>query len=114
MAARSYAPTSVAVAPTATTMATVDVSKASTICVHVKNNDGAQTLDCTVWRRAHPLNDFVASTLSDLAGIAAGASAGVDVDCGADYEVQVTGVASGAGLTATITVRDEPFPGGAR
>lgn len=107
--AASYPPTVVSVAPTETTMATIDVSKSATVCIHVTNSDGAQTLDCTVYRRPHPDVPFVASTLADLASIAAGASAAVDVDCGADYELRVTGVASGAGLSATITVRDEPL-----
>ena len=109
MAAQSYPPTTVAVAPTATTMATVDVKKTKTLGVHVKNTDGSQTLTCTVQRRPHPGVDFVDSQLPDLSLIAAGASAAVDVDCGASYEVRVIGTASGAGLNAIITVRDEPM-----
>lgn len=105
---RSIPPTTVAVAPTGTTLGTVDVTKSKTVTIQVKNTDGSQTLACVVLRRAHPSLALVDSTLPDLASIAAGAEAAVDVDCGANYEIAVYGTASGAGLDATITVRDEP------
>ena len=114
MAQRSYAPTTVAVAPTKTTLATIDVSKSSTVCIHVSNGDATQLLDCTVWRRPHPDVVFVESAVEGLVGIRPLSAQAVDVDCGADFELRVTGVASGAGLDAVVTVRDESGTGGGR
>lgn len=105
---QALVPTSVSVAPTQTTLATFDTSTTAILTVQVSNSDVSQTLDCTIWRRANPLVDFAATTMPDLLGIAAGGTAAVDIDCGGNVEVRVTGVASGAGLTAVVCGRDRP------
>lgn len=101
-------PVSVSVAPVTTTLATFDTATTATLTVQVANLDGSQTLACTVQRRATLSSAFVDTLLGDLASIGPGASACVDLDCGANAEIRVVGVASGAGLTATICGRDRP------
>jgi len=101
-------PVSVAVAPTATTLATFDVGTTATLTVQVANLDAVQTLACTVQRRATLTSAFVDSTIGDLADVQPLGSACVDLDCGANAEIRIVGVASGAGLTATVCGRDKP------
>lgn len=101
-------PVTVSVAPVTTTLATFDTSTTAALTVQVANLDGAQTLSCTVQRRATLLSAFVDTTLGDLAAIGPNSSACVDLDCGANVEVRVVGIASGAGLSATICGRDKP------
>lgn len=99
---------SVSVLPTTTTLATFDVSATATLTVQVNNLDGSQQLDCAIWRHATTSDPFVMTTLGGLQGIGPGSSACIDIDCGGNVEVRITGAASGAGLTATISARDKP------
>lgn len=101
-------PLTVAVAATATPMATFDTSSTQILTVQVTNTDAVQTLDCTVQRRASLLEDFADTTMPDLMGIAALGTAAVDLDCGGNVEFRISGIASGAGLDATICARDKP------
>lgn len=101
-------PITVAVAPTSTPLATFDVTQTGTLTVQVENTDAAQTLACTVQRRATLTSDFVDTTVPDLASIAPLASACVDLDCAANTDIRIVGVASGAGLDATVCGRDRP------
>lgn len=99
---------SVSVLPTTTTLATFDVSTTAVLTVQVSNTDGAQQLDCAIWRHATTSDPFVMTTLGGLQGIGPGSSACIDIDCGGNVEVRITGAASGAGLVATISARDKP------
>lgn len=101
-------PLSVSVAPTSTVLATFDVSTTAVLTVQVGNGDASQALVCTVQRRAVQGAAFVDSSIPDLSSIAASSAACVDIDCAANVEIRVIGVASGAGLTATISGRDKP------
>ncbi len=98
----------VAVAPTATTLITLDTSATQTATIQVTNLDAVQTLACTIQRRAISSLGFADTTMPDLANIGPLATAAVDIDCGSNLEVRVIGTASGAGLDCTVGARDKP------
>lgn len=108
----SLPPTAVSVAPTTTTLGTFDTQRSKLLSLAVRNDDVSQTLACVIQRRAMSretsggnASDFSDTSIPDLASIAPGVTAAVDVDCAANAEVRVVGTASGAGLTATISAR---------
>jgi hypothetical protein len=103
--AKGYLQTQVSVAPTTTTMVTLDVRDTDMAAVAVKNLDGSQTLSVTVSSRIHPALDWAPSTLADLSSIPAGATRSVQVDTRRLDALLLEGVASGAGLTAEVTAR---------
>lgn len=112
MLPRALQPTSVAVAPVATTMATIDVLQTKILSVSVRNLDVSQTLDVTILRQVWgndseaAVSGFAPSTLGDLLGIGPGQIAAVDIDVGSNSALRFSGVASGAGLTAVISARN--------
>ena len=94
------------VGPTSTSMATVDVRDNVTVCVAVTNHDEAQTLAVTLRARCHPSDGFaVRASFKEFESIAPGEPVCVDVHVGTLTELEVVGVASGAGVSATVTVR---------
>ena len=101
-------PLSVSVASTTTALATFDASTTAVLTVQVSNSDASQTLACTVQRRAVNGASFVDSSIPDLSSIGPSSAACVDIDCAANAEIRIVGVASGAGLTALISGRDKP------
>lgn len=98
----------VAVAPTATVLLTLDTSATQTLTMQVTNLDALQTLACTVQRKAIGGMDWADTPLIALESIAPLATAIADLDCGGSLEVRITGIASGAGLDASVGARDKP------
>lgn len=95
--------TSVAVAPTPTTLATIYCMGMGTVAIQVTNADAEQLLTCSVWRRASEEMDYAqGATPVELATIQPGATAMADMDPGGATTIQVRGEASGAGLTASV------------
>ena len=98
----------VSVGPTSTVMATVDIRDTRTCAVAVKNTDASQTLDVTLRRRCDSRDDFApTNTPLELEAILPGEQRACDIDVGVHVELEVLGVASGAGLDAVITVKPD-------
>ena len=88
-------------------MVVVDIRDARVVAVAVKNLDAVQTLSCALRRRAHLDDDFALSSLPDLVEVLPLEQKSVDVDCGTNVELELVGTASGAGLTAQVTVKND-------
>jgi hypothetical protein len=98
----------VAVGVTTTSLVTVDVRDARIVCVAVKNLDASQTLTVTLRARCHASDDFAErAVLRDLTDIPPSTQVCVDVDVGVLTELEVLGVASGAGLDAVVTIKPD-------
>jgi hypothetical protein len=96
----------VTVNPTSTSMAVVDVRDWSTLAIGVKNLDETQTLSVWIRRRADALDDFTnAQQPPEFVDIQPLEQACVDVNVGSQVQLEVVGVASGAGLSAVLTIR---------
>lgn len=94
--------------PTSTSLAIVDVRDTRLIAIYVKNTDAVQTLSVTVRRRATLADDFSEGQVFDeFTDIPPLTPRVVDFDCGVNTEVEVVGIASGAGLDATITIKPD-------
>jgi hypothetical protein len=101
-------PQTVAVAPTQTTLATVDTVNTAILTVQVTNTDAAQTLDCSILRQANANQGYASMTEGGLLGIGPLEDAVVDVDCTGCISVRIVGTASGAGLDAQVSARNIP------
>lgn len=89
-------------------MGIVDVGDTARVAVSVKNLDAVQTLNVTLRRRPAVQDDFSdAPVFDELTGIPALTTRAVDFDTGVHKELEVVGVASGAGLNATLTVKPD-------
>jgi hypothetical protein len=87
-------------------MLVVDVRDCVTACVAVKNHDAEQTLAVSLRARCHESDDFAArAAFKEFEAISPGEQVCVDVHVGTLTELEVLGVASGAGVSATVTVR---------
>lgn len=92
----------IAVAPTATSLLRIRVEQWGLLTVEVENTDPSQELAVTVWRRLTSSSAWSQSTLSDLAAIGPGESRCVDLDIRGTTEIELRAQASGAGLTANV------------
>lgn len=90
------------VAPTSTTLLSVNVKPFRQMTLEVENQDGSQTLDVTIWRRCSVDGEFSQSQLDLLSGMAPGESRCVDLDVSGTLDLEIRGVASGLGLTCRI------------
>lgn len=98
----------VPVDPTPTVVATVDVRDTRLLAIYVKNLDGAQTCDVTIQTRGARSSDFAERAVFDeLTAIPAGAARTIDFDCGTQVELQLTAVASGAGLDLDVSIKPD-------
>lgn len=96
-------PTVQTILPTPTVMATVRCSKATGLTIEVENQDASQTLDVLIYRRCSNDGPWSLSPLSALLqAIPALGSVCVDLDVWGTLDVQLRGIASGAGLTARL------------
>jgi hypothetical protein len=94
--------------PTPDVIATVDVRDTRIVSIYVKNLDGAQTLSVTIQTRGTLDADFSERLVFDeLTAIPAGKARTIDFDCGTQSELQLTGIASGAGLLADVTIKPD-------
>ncbi len=94
------AATTVAVAPTETTVLSVSresLRGAKRLTVGVENKDGSQTFVGVVYRRMNGMTAWAASSLGDFASIAAGSSVVADLDVEGTDELELRGTMSGAG-----------------
>lgn len=108
MASPPYFRDRVAVGPTSTSLAIVLIANTRLMAVSVKNLDATQTLTVTLRRRAHPEDDFCdAAAFEELVSIPPLTPRTVDVDCGTHYELEVLGIASGAGLDADLACKPD-------
>ncbi len=99
---------SVPVLATSTSMAIVDVRDTRLVAVSVKNLDAAQTLNVTLRQRAHPDDDMTdAPVFDELTTIPALTARCITFDVGVMGELEVVGVASGAGLNASVGVKPD-------
>jgi len=90
---------------TSTSMAIVDVSTTRRVAVSVKNLDATQTLSVTLRQRAFAADDMApAPVFDELTAIPALTPRIITFDVGAMNELEVVGVASGAGLNASLSV----------
>lgn len=98
----------VTVNPTSTSLAIVSIANTRLMAISVKNLDAAQSLTVTLRRRAHPSDDFAdAAAFQEFDAIPPLTARSVDVDCGTHFELEVVGVASGAGLQATLACKPD-------
>ena len=98
----------VAVDPTPDVIATVDVRDTRLVSIYVKNLDGAQTCDVTIQTRGSLAADFAERNVFDeLTAIPAGVARTIDYDCGTQVELQLTAIASGAGLNVDVTIKPD-------
>lgn len=98
----------VTVNATSTSLAVIDVRDTRLVAVAIKNQDVTQTLSVTLRRRCHPADDFAEGNIfEELTDIPPGTQRAVDVDVGVQWDLEVVGIASGAGLTATLTVKPD-------
>jgi len=93
----SAAPVTVAVAPTETTVLTLDCRAVDTVAVQLVNTDGSQTFNGTVYRRTAAETTYAPSTVPDFAGLAPGSSVMADLDVRGSAYVQLRGTMSGIG-----------------
>jgi hypothetical protein len=98
----------VAVAPTQTTLATIDTANTALLTVQVTNTDATQTLDCSIQRQANAAQGYADVKEDGLLGIGPLEEAVVDVDCTGCVSVRVVGTASGAGLDAQVSANNIP------
>lgn len=91
------------VLPTTTTLVTVRVNTYQLLSLQVKNLDLTQTLNCVIHSRLTEDDDYAASALPDLQGIAPGETRKVDIDIRSVLDVKLTGQASGLGLECTVS-----------
>ena len=105
LAPQAVAPTTVSVAPTETTLATVDVSQSDRIAIQVENLDASQTLSLKLYEKASSTNGYGRSelVLPDVGPLTS--SPLLKYQCAGAAAVKVTGTMSGAGGNARITVR---------
>ena len=87
------------VLPTPTTLLTLGVKQFSQLTLEVENQDGTQTLDVLIWRRASVNGPYSLSPFDLLTGIAPGESRCVDIDVTGTVDFQLRAQASGIGLT---------------
>ena len=86
----------------------MDTRDTRLVAIYVKNTDATQTLDVTVRRRATLADDFAEGQVFDeFTAIPPLTPRVVDFDCGVNTEVEVVGVASGAGLDAELTIKPD-------
>lgn len=107
--------TTVAVAPTATTVWSGDVRRHGLVTVQVQNLDATQTFSGSLLRKVAGALGWSTSTMGDLASISpAGTLDGagnpldsvtVDVDVEGTAELAVVGFMSGAGGDVSVSVR---------
>lgn len=93
---------SIPVLPTETTITSVRVLGASSLCVDFKNTDGSQTLSIRVYRRASPTSDYSLIGTLGLDAIGPGATGSLNLEIGAECDIRFTGTASGIGLTTNF------------
>lgn len=89
--------TTVSVAPTETTLLTIDCRSTDTVAIQLVNTDGAQTFNGTVYRRTATEATYAPSTLPDFQGLAPGASVMADIDVRSSAYLQLRGTMSGIG-----------------
>lgn len=94
------AATTVAVAPTETTILSVSrdtLRGAKRLTVGVENLDATQSFTGAVYRRMSGMTAWAQSPLADFASILAGAAVVADLDVEGTDELEVRGTMSGAG-----------------
>ena len=99
-----YDAQSVSVNPVTTTVVpSNETGPSDTYSGQVKNTDGSQTLDCYIQTSWDGTN-WGTSEWAGLTGIAAGETRQFSVATGKARFIRIIGTASGAGLTASVSV----------
>jgi hypothetical protein len=96
-------PVTVAVAPTETTVATVDTTSRAVCAIQVDNLDGSQTFTGTVYARVSASGAWAPTTLPDFTGLGPGASVAPAMDTTGYSGIQLRGLMSGAGGNVRVT-----------
>lgn len=109
---RALAATSISVAPVETSMGTLDTINTDWLTVQIYNASSSQALDCRL--RLSARQDTTAQTLPTaiseflgLTNIQPLESRCVDIQVCGVRVIEVIGIASGVGLTATIAVNNK-------
>lgn len=95
----------VAVAPTSTTVLSVDVRGELRVSVQIDNLDAAQTFSGTVERRVAGAGNWSPSSLGDFSSIAALGSVTADLDVAGSADLRIVGTMSGAGGDVRVFIR---------
>lgn len=103
---QNLAPTTVAVAPTTTVVATFDLGAfAGQLTVQLDNLDLSQTFVGVVQRRLDSAHAWADSELADFSSIAAGSSICADLDTSGTRYLRLVGTMSGAGGDVLVSAR---------
>lgn len=105
MALTVLLPTTIAVAPTETTIADFNCNGLKTLTVQITNSDGSQTLSGLVYRRQYASQAWALATLGDFSLIPAGSSVVADLDVSNTGLLRITGTMSGAGGDCIVSAR---------
>ena len=106
LAPQNYAPTTVLVAPTTTTVAYFDTRFDEILTVQVENLDATQTFAGTIQRRLDAGNGWAVSDASDYFATVGPLGAVVaDLDARGTSELRLVGTMSGAGGNVRVTAR---------
>lgn len=95
--------TTVTVAPTETTLATLDVSVRRGVSIQIVNLDATQTLSCTIYVRNKYEPVWAPTTFPDFAVVGPGSSVAAVVPCEGVSELELRGYMSGSGGDARVT-----------
>ena len=93
-------------APTTTTVVTVDTRNSSVLSLYVANLDGSQTFSGTIERRQYDTQTFAPSTFGDFASVGAGVAVMADLDVRGTAEVRLVGIMDGAGGNISVSGAD--------
>lgn len=96
-------PTTVAILPTQTVLATWDVRSDDVLTVQIDNLDASQTFTGTLQRRLANTLDWAITGETDLSNVPPLTSVCVDINFGAARQLRLVGTMSGAGGDVTIT-----------
>lgn len=99
------APTTVAIAPTSTTVCTIESGTSEVISIQIENLDLTQTFVGTVQRKLDAANTYANSSIGDFESIAPLTSVVLDCDTRATSTLRVVGTMSGAGGNVRVTAR---------
>lgn len=95
----------VSVNGTSTSLVVVDVRDLRSVAVTFKNTDVSQTVDLYIWTKSHKLDDLAPRQQPpEFAAIPPGETRTRDVELGTEVELEVVGVASGAGCDGSLSI----------
>lgn len=101
-----FGPETVAVAPTSTTVADIDVRGITRFALYVKNLDGAQTFAGDVYQYMVSGQTPALLSVPDFASVAAGEAAMASIDVRGVTFIRLVGTMSGAGGNVSVSGSD--------